>query len=259
MQMGMRMNPDGISATGLSLSMLLHQAFGVSDDRIQNEPNWARSDRFDIDAKVTPSDTPKLKDLNLDQRWAMMLPVLQDRFALKFHHETRDVEVYTLVVASGGARLQAAKARDAGEMQPMGRVDGQGGPAIPNGGSPGTGGMGRSMMRISPEGMTLNGEGATMEQLVHTIAQQMGSTVVDKTGLTGTYDYTLTWMPDRGTGPMMRTPDGAPPPGGGESAPTETGPSLFSALQDQLGLKLVAQKEQMDVIVIDHIEQPSPN
>jgi uncharacterized protein (TIGR03435 family) len=259
MQMGMRMNPDGISATGLSLSMLLHQTFGVSDDRIQNEPEWARSDRFDIDAKVAPSDAPKLKDLDLDQRWAMMLPVLQDRFALKFHRETKDVEVYTLVVAKGGARLQAAKPPIAGELQPMDGLEGKGGPATPNGAPSGIGGMGRSMMRISPQGMTLDGQGATMEQLVHTIAQQMGSTVVDKTGLTGTYDYTLTWMPERGAGPMMRTPDGGPPPSGGESATTETGPSLFSALQDQLGLKLVAQKVQMDVIVIDHIEQPSPN
>ena len=259
MQVELSMNPDGISASGLSLSMLLHQTFGVSDDRIQNEPNWAKSDRFDIEAKVAPSDAARLKDLNLDQRWAMMLPVLQDRFALKFHRETKDVVVYTLVVAKGGAKLQTAKAPDAGEMQPMGQEEGKGGQAAPHGGPSGTGGMGQSTMRISPQGMTLDGEGATMEQLVHTIAQQLGSTVVDKTGLTGTYDYTLSWMPERGAGPMMRTPDGGPPPGGGESASAETGPSLVSALQDQLGLKLVAQKEKMDVIVIDHVEQPSQN
>ncbi len=251
MQMGMRVTPDGVSITGLPLSMLLHWTFGVSDDRIQNEPSWAKSDRFDIEAKVDAADAPRLKDLDLDARWAMMLPVLEDRFGLKFHRETKDVEVYSLVAVKGGAKLQAAKPPDAG-------VEENFGPAAPGGGAPGPGGMGRAMMRISPQGMTLEAKGATMEQLVHTISQQLGSTVVDKTGLTGRYDYTLNFMPERGAGSTMRGPDGGPSPSG-ESTPAETGPSIFSALQEQLGLKLVAQKVAMDVIVIDHIEQPSPN
>ena len=103
-----------------------------------------------------------------------------------------------------------------------------------------------------------------MESLVGAISQQLGSTVVDKTGLTGTYDYTLNWMPEHGAGPMgggpmMRPPDGGAPSGNAEPAPAETGPSIYTALQDQLGLKLVAQKEPVEVYVIDHIDQPSPN
>jgi len=80
---------------------------------------------------------------------------------------------------------------------------------------------------------------------------------VDKTGLTGRYDYSLKWTPEPGTGPMMRVSEGGTPAGAEPAANTD--PSIFTALQDQLGLKLVSQKEPVEVIVIDHIEQPSPN
>jgi uncharacterized protein (TIGR03435 family) len=230
--------------------MLMQNALGVLDDRILNEPSWVKSDRFDIETKVDPADAPKLKDLKMEQRWAMMLPVLEERFGLKFHRETRDLQVYTLVIAKGGAKLQTSKQPD-----PATRAPGDPTPKAM---------MGRAMMRFSPQGMALEGHRASMDSLVQTISQQLGSTVVDKTGLTGTYDYTLNWMPERGAGPMgagpmMRPPDGGAPAGGAEPAPAETGPQLFTALQDQLGLKLVAQKEPVEVYVIDHIDQPSPN
>ena len=113
------------------------------------------------------------------------------------------------------------------------------------------------MMRMSSEGMSMEAHGASMESLAHAVAQQLGSTVVDKTGLTGRYDYSLKWTPEPGTGPMMRVSDGGAP-AGGEPA-TSPDPSIFTALQEQLGLKLVSQEEPVEVIVIDHIEQPSPN
>ena len=94
-----------------------------------------------------------------------------------------------------------------------------------------------------------------MENLIHVLSPQAGRTILDKTGLTGSYDYTLNW-----------TPDFLPPPGGaeggppsGESAPDTNAPSLFTALQEQLGLKLESEKGPVDVIVIDHIEAPSAN
>jgi uncharacterized protein (TIGR03435 family) len=219
--------------------MLMQHAFGVSDDRILNEPDWVKSARFDMEAKVDPADAPKLKDLKLEQRWAMMLPVLEDRFGLKFHHETRELQIYTLVIAKGGAKLQAANQSDP------------------------TATFRRAMMHFSPQGMVLDGNEASMESIIGAISQELGSTVVDKTGLTGSYNYTLTWKSDRAMGPMMRAPGPGPESGsasgGGEPAPQETGPSIFTALQDQLGLKLVAQKEPVEVFVIDHIEQPSEN
>ena len=116
----------------------------------------------------------QMKDLTLNERWVMMLPVLQDRYGLKFHRETRDLQVYTLVVAKGGSKLRPSKRTR--------RIEG---------------GLGRAMMRLSGEGMSLDAHGASMDSLAHMISQQLGSTVIDKTGLTGKYEYNL----EMGTGP----------------------------------------------------------
>jgi bla regulator protein blaR1 len=249
MRMGMRMLPNGVSVSGLPLTNLLHLTFGLSDDRILNAPDWAKSDRFDIEAKVDPAEASKMKDLTLNERWAMMLPVLQDRYGLKFHRETRDLQVYTLVVAKGGSKLQPVQT-DAPDSK---------------------GGVGRAMMRLSGEGMSMEAHGATMESLAHAVAQQLGGTVIDKTGLTGRYDYNLKWAAAPGSGsmgstgifelaagPSMMRPSEGGAPAGGEPA-VSADPPLFTALQEQLGLKLVSQKEPVEVIVIDHIQQPSPN
>lgn len=118
--------------------------------------------------------------------------------------------------------------------------------------------QGTTMRRFSPQGITLQARAVTMTELARVIAEELRSTVVDKSGLTGNYDYTLTFAPEMGAGPLADMPPGAPSPGGGDAQPP-SGPSIFSALQEQLGLKLEAHKEPVDVIVIDHIEQPSPN
>lgn len=280
MRMGISATPDGFQADGAPLQMLIRQAFGLSEDRILNEPDWAKSARFDINAKVMPEDAPKLKDLSMQQRFKMVLPVLEDRFALKYHHETKELQVYTLVPGKGGPKLKesAPDVGSAGTSQPAARTGSAGGDAPPPpppppglggaaGGTsasrpgPGGGPPGgpRTMMRMSPEGITLDARGSTMGSLAQMISQQVSATVVDKTGLTGKYDYTLTFMPDSmGMGPMMRL-GGGPGADGGGQAQEPVGPSIFAALQEQLGLKLVAEKETVDVVVIDHIEQPSAN
>ena len=279
MRMGISATPDGFQADGVSLQMLVRQAFGLSEDRILNEPDWVKSARFDINAKVAPEDAPKLKALNGQQRFAMLLPVLEDRFGLKFHHETKDLQVYTLVVAKGGPKLKesAPAASDPGAPQPQAGPDGNG----PNGHpppSPGaSGALGgsaprsdaaggpppgapRTMMRMSTQGMTMSARGSTMPFLAQLISQQLGATVVDKTGLTGKYDFTLSFTPDNFmiNGRMMGPGGGAGPDSGAQSQ-EPVGPSIFTAVQEQLGLKLVAEKENVDVVVIDHIEQPSEN
>ncbi len=260
MRIGVSATPDGFQADGVPLQMLIRQAFGLSEDRIQNEPDWTRSARFDVNAKVAPEDAPKLKALSMQQRSGMILPLLEDRFGLKYHHETRELQVYTLVVAKGGPKLkESAPAESGGEQPPP--------PPPPPGGIGGPGGGGarsspggpRTMMRMSTQGMTLDARGAMMASLSQIISQQIGATVVDKTGLTGKYDLTLSFMPDNFmvNGQMMRPPGGGTPDGAQTQEPV--GPSLFTAVQEQLGLKLVAEKESVDVIVIDHVEQPSAN
>lgn len=229
-------NPDGVSVSGMPMHMILRDAFGVTNDRLLGEPGWVNVERYNVDAKVAPDDAPKLKDLTQAQRWAMLLPVLQDRCQLKFHYETRELTVYTLVVAKGGVKMQPSKPPDGGADQMLGR------------------GPSSAGVTVSDRVFTLTGHMAAMETIVSMISRTIGSTVIDKTGLTGKYDYTLSFAPDENMRAGM-----LPPPGGGAPPPEADGLSILTAVQEQLGLKLVAQKEPVDVIVIDHIEQPTAN
>jgi uncharacterized protein (TIGR03435 family) len=242
MMMRIMFTPDGISVSGVPVHMMLREAFDISDDQILGEPGWAKNDRFDIEAKVAAEDVPKLKALKPARRWAVMLPVFQDRFALKFHHETRDLTQYVLMVAKGGLKIKEATPDDA-------YADGL---KAPDGKSGGGG-----MMRVQRG--ELIGQGIPLDNLVRFLSFQLQSPVIDKTGLTGKYDINLKWTPDETEGGMARPPDGSQSEAGNPAPATTTGPSIYTALEEQLGLKLEAHKEPGDVIVIDHIEQPSPN
>jgi uncharacterized protein (TIGR03435 family) len=240
-----RTTPDGLSFQGGSLDMLLHLAFDVPRDRLLNEPEWVKSSRFDIEAKVAPEDAPLLEGLTRRQRWAMLIPALEDRCRLKFHHENRELQVYTLVVAKDGPKLKEAHPADSDGVDPgsMGRPQAA---QLP-------------MMSFSQKGMTMKGHDATIESLVEMLSQQIGITVVDNTGLTGKYDYTLSWMPDEDSMQLMGLPIPGPPSDGGGQPHEPAGPSIFAALEEQLGLKAEVRKAPVDVIVIDHIEPPSAN
>ena len=243
----LRFTPDGFGATHVSLQMIVREAFGEEDDHILNEPGWVKTAMFDIEAKVSPEDAPNLKGLSFDQRRAMLVPLLQERFGLKFHHETRELPVYELVVAKGGVKMEAAKP-DPPKQQDPGPGSGPG-----SGAGPGAG-PSRGRMLMNGRGH-LESTGTGMKMLASTLSRQLGRTVIDETGLTGNYDYKLDWTPDDAT-PAMAKADSA---ASGDDAPGSTGPSLLTAVQEQLGLKLEASKGQADVIVIDQIQQPSPN
>ncbi len=230
--------PDGVAVSGMPMHMILREAFGVTNDRLLGEPAWVTTSRYDVDAKVTPEDAPKFKALTDEQQWQMLLPVLGDRCALKFHHETRELTVYTLVVAKGGLKIQVSTPADPNEKQTPGR-------------NPSSAGM-----SVSEKLFTMTGHRASMTSIVRWISMQLGSTVIDKTGLTEDYDYKLSFVPDD----SMKA--GILPPGSNGSStlpPDAEGPSIFTALPEQLGLKLVAQKQPLDVIVIDHMEPPTEN
>ncbi|HUY95202.1 MAG TPA: M56 family metallopeptidase [Terracidiphilus sp.] len=250
MMIGTRFLPDGFTAEGWPLDDFLRQAFSLPQDRILNQPEWTKSSRYDIQAKVAPEDAPRMKGLSSEQRWSMLIPVLQDRFGLKFHHETREMEVYSLEVAKGGPKLKETTPEELAAMDPPPDRDKPGVMGGPR--------KGKTMMQASPQGITLKATASTLAGLTRMLSQQTGSTVVDKTGLIGSYDFTLSFTPDQGVGMMILPKGPAPQDGGGESQ-EPVGPSLFTALQEQLGLKLVAQKQKVDVVVIDHIEQPSAN
>jgi uncharacterized protein (TIGR03435 family) len=156
----------------------------------------------------------------------MFREILVERFGLKVHHETRTLPVYALVVAKGGPKMTASKPQ----------------PNDPDGmpGNPGV--LNTSLGRET-------GRGALIEFLAEDLSDALGRKVVDKTGLTGRYDFTLTWAPD----------DDAAAMGSSASSGAPQGPSLFTAVQEQLGLKLEPVKAPVDVVVIDHLEKPSEN
>lgn len=238
--------PDGMSIHGIPMKMLVREAFGVEDDRILNGPAWLKN-RYDIEAKVDTDDAPKLKNMKMDQRRAMMLPMLEDRFHLKYHHETRELPMYELVVAKGGLKMKASAPDD--PSQPDGPPQ-PGDPASKDDKPR----MGRHNLMMNGRGH-LESTGTGIPFLVHVLSSQLGRTVVDKTGLTGNYDYTLQWTPDDIGTPM----GGDAGPGKGDVSPDAGGPTLLTALEEQLGLKLESTKGAVDVIVIDRIDLPSEN
>ena len=231
--------PDGYAASNVSLKVLIQSAYGIREDLISGAPSWADSARFDIDAKVAAPDVDALKKLSQEQRRSMLQPLLADRFKLKIHTETKLLPVYEIVLAKGGSKLKEATAGDT-------YANGIKGPD----------GVGRGgMMRFGPGQLTA--QAVPMTSLTNMLSQQLHRTVLDKTGLTGKYDLELNWTPDQGADPMFKGAEGSPQRG--DAAPDASGPSIFTALQEQLGLRLQSAKGPVETLVIDHVEMPSEN
>jgi bla regulator protein BlaR1 len=238
-------SPDGLSAN-TTLQMLIRLAYGVEDNQISGAPNWVNSDKYEIEAKMDSATADSVRKLSEDQRdparGHMLQELLVDRFKLTLHRETKELPVYLLVVAKNGPKLQEAK---------PGEPDGDG-----IKGPDGRSAVGGHFVRMGRG--QLNGHSLGMADIVRLFSQQLGRTVVDKTGLTGNYDFTLQWAPDESQGPRFKQPAGGQ--GAGDSAPPESsGLSIFTAIQEQLGLKLESQKGLVEILVIDHVEKPSDN
>jgi uncharacterized protein (TIGR03435 family) len=238
---GMRImfKADGYSATNVSVKLLIQTAYGIRQDLISGGPGWLESAGYDFEAKVAGPDVDALKKLTPEQRRSMLQPALADRFKLKVHTETKQLPVYEIVLAKGGSKLKEATAGDT-------YANGIKGPD----------GVGRGgMMRFGPGQLTA--QAVPMTSLTNMLSQQLHRTVLDKTGLTGKYDLELNWTPDQGADPMFKGPEGSPQRG--DAAPDSSGPSIFTALQEQLGLKLQSAKGPVETLVIDHVEMPSEN
>jgi uncharacterized protein (TIGR03435 family) len=225
---------DGLTATGLPLKFLIKEAYGIEEDQISGAPNWVNSETYDIEAKVDGADAAELARLSADQRKLMLQSFLGERFKLKIHWETKQLPILALVIAKNGPKLQEAKPGDTypnGIKGPDGKPEGHAGPM--------TWGRGR-----------LTGQGIEIAALVAPLTQQLGRIVQDKTGIKGKYDVELRWTDD--VTAAMGPPDG-------RAASDSSGPSIFTAIQEQLGLRLDSQRAPVDVLVIDHIERPSAN
>jgi bla regulator protein BlaR1 len=247
MRIGIRFQPGRFIANGMTVKQLIGLAYNVRDFQVMGGPSWISSDRFDIDAKEPDGFAEELAKLPPDQRRGklglLIQSLLADRFALKVSHASKELPVYALVVAKNGSKIPEAKP---GDTYPNGikRPDGR-----PAGGA--------GMMTMGPGELT--GQGVPITFLVQQLSQQLGRTVLDQTGLKGIYDLTLKWTPDPSSAAMFQGPPGGGPGPDNPPPPDPSGPSIFTALQEQLGLKLESTKGAVEILVIDQVEKPSEN
>jgi uncharacterized protein (TIGR03435 family) len=233
----------------MSLMTLFLSAYGVQPDQIVGAPSWVNSDRYDVDAKMEGSVADALQKLNQYERTIarqhMMEALLVDRFNLKIHRESKNLPVYTLVIAKNGSKLQEAKTDESTSTGPRGGGFGRGSMTMT------TGGKGGARSQI------LTGQAIPIASLIRILPGVLDRPVLDKTGLTGLYDVKLEWWPDDSQ--IQAAPSGASS-GQTPAAPSDPGgPNLFTAIQEQLGLKLESGKGTVEIIVIDHVERPSGN
>jgi uncharacterized protein (TIGR03435 family) len=224
--------PGGkLNATNISLKRLIAVAYSMTDFQIFGNVPWLESERYDMEARAPgPASLPELR--------LMLQPMLADRFKLKFHRETREMRIYTLTQVKPGSFGPGLVEIPNGECS----VETTQQPALKNGTPCGVVNMGAGR---------INGQRGRIAQLCDRLSTLLSVTVVDKTRLQGNYNIAMTWTPDPES---ERTLTGDRPPAG-----DVPGPSVFTAIQEQLGLKLTAGKGPVEVIVIDSVEKATAN
>lgn len=254
-------DPTRVTYENFSLSNLVTEAYDIKRYQISG-PSWLDSERFDVKAKVPEGATK-------EQYRLMLQNLLAERFKLTLHHDKKEMPMYELVVAKNGPKMKEsvddpapkddpAPASPPPSGPPKFTMDKDGYPVLPPGSGPMTIMMnGRARMQVSK---------MSMQDFAGRLSGQVSRPVTDATGLKGKYDFILSWAADgmgpRGPGGLMPPPP--PPPEGGvpmASTPDlDSGPTLFAAIQQQLGLKLEPKKGLVDILVIDHMEKvPTEN
>jgi uncharacterized protein (TIGR03435 family) len=210
-----------LTLTSFTLKELMVFAYWIHPSQVVGAAGWMDSDKFDIVAKPDESQVPHGGFVPNDVLRQMLRVLLADRFKLKFHHEMKPLPVYALVLGKNGAKMKA-------------RTPGDGGPGF----------------RLVFQGARLPGRNASIGQLAFVLqAQVLDRPVLDKTGLTGNFDFDLSWMPNE-----------AQFGGKGAAIPADPdSPDIFTAVQEQLGLKLEPQKSPVDILMIDQADRPSSN
>jgi uncharacterized protein (TIGR03435 family) len=211
-----------VITTNVTVHALINLAYWLHPKQLTGGPAWTESDKFDVAGKPDAPGQP-----NVDQMKMMIQKLMADRFQLKFHYEKRDLPVYAITIAKTGAKLIQS------QEDPKG---------IPGWGS------GRN-----PSGMIMTFRNSPMSQFTAVLQNSMDRPVVDQTGLSGRYDFSLNFTPD----PAQAALIGGPPPPAADNP--DAAPNLFTAFQQQLGLKLESTKAPVDVMVIDKVEKPSEN
>ena len=243
---------DGFSAIMVTLPMLIGTAYGVEGSKIIGAPNWLDSEKYDVEARMENFVANRLREMSEDQlnveRRRMLQALLADRFKLTLYRQTTQLGVYVLAVAKNGPTLQEAKPGNA-------YLNG-----LKDNGEPLGAGVFKLGRYVGGRG-ELIGQGLPMMKLVRLLSEDiLNRSVIDNTGLTGNYDFTLQWtIGDESQGPMFKDTGDHPQVTGSIPLPEFSGPSFFNAIQEQLGLKLEPQNSPGEVLVIDHVEKPSEN
>jgi len=222
-------------ATNVTLAMLIGYAYRLRDFQIVGLQGWLTTDRWDIEAKAAPGSIPagSLPDPNSIPPLALMVQSLvEGRFQLRTHRDTREMSVYELRPAKSGAKIKLSE--DQSPIQP-------GSPRGNLGGARGN----------------LEGTAVQFGFFINALSQQLGRTIVDRTGLKGLYDIKLVWTPEL---PPAGDPGRFFGAGVEGLRPSDaSGPSIFTALTEQMGLQLESSKRPVEVLVIDHAEKPDAN
>jgi bla regulator protein blaR1 len=233
---GARILPGGnLSAANVTLWDLILGAFWVPKYLVSGEPDWIKSEKFDIEAKVPPNVMPKgLTDrARNDYTRRMMQTMLRERFKLVVHRETKEMPVYELVVAKNGPKLTKSAGQDCSDNKC--HKWGPGNPSMQGG---------------------LPGISVDMDDLLDILRIWLDRPAVNKTHIQGLFDIHLQFNPWPGVQPAGQRNDGSRET---INADVSSLPDIFTALQEQLGLKLESRKGLVETIVIDHVERPTTN
>ncbi len=222
--MSWQMTDDSVILRNLPLEQMICSAWDLKPYQVSGLSEWMKSTPFDLTAKVSSDDIAAYEKLSEAQRQEMLQKLLVDRFQLKVHAETKTLPLYDLVVDKGGSKLKGTTAIEAPSAEEM--------KANPDKYKKGSMTMGPGMFEAT---------GLPVRSLASQLASALGKPVQDETGLTGLYDITLHYRPE-------------------ETAPDSTdAPSVFSAVQEQLGLKLVPDKGPVETLVVDAAQRPEAN
>ena len=220
---------DGYSATGTNVMFIVMDAYKLRNfDLVTGLPGWAKTIRYDVETKMSPEMIEEFKKLPQDQRDAkrqlMVRAMLVDRFKLVAREEDKEMPVYALEQSKGGFKLKPIVAGSDPEKT---------GAKLPNG-------MRGGMLMNGHN--TLTGQSISIQFLASALSNTVHRQVVDRTGVTGDYDFTLKFQPEDA-------------PAGGDS----NDPSIFTALEEQMGLRLESTRAKVPSVVVEHIEQPGAN
>ena len=233
----MNSGPGIFVASGQTLKGLVSYAYGKRNFEVFGGPEWITSAIWQVQAKAADGTfSTDTKRPDIERSTSLMLQsLLEDRFGLKVHRETREIPIYELAIQPGGLKFQLSPDQSPPSPAVL--------PRPANGMPP----MTRGMFRVSGSvaGLTsFEGNAVRLDMFVNLLMTMLDRPVVDKTGLTGLYDMKLEWMRD-----SLQTAD----------TPLSAGPSILVAVQEQLGLRLVSAKAPREVLVIDGVEKPSEN